>query len=104
MKDAGFARVEKSDARPFFALLARSCSVALRAQCASVSLHAHTVPPSHAESIESAKALSSMWCPAGTPASPEGAHIASPQRRAAADHRLLPFHSRARHCHVTAQS
>ncbi len=59
MKDAGFARVEKSDAH-LRAPCARSCSVALRAQRASVSLHAHTVPPPHAESIESAKVLSSM--------------------------------------------
>jgi hypothetical protein len=41
------------------------------------------------------------WCPAGAPASPEGAHIASP----ASEHlRLIPLHSCALHCHVTAQS
>ena len=46
------------------------CSVALRAQRASVrSLLAHTVPPLHTESIETAQVRSSM-CPAGTPASP----------------------------------
>ena len=40
---------------------ARARSVALRAQRASVrSLHAHTAPPSHTESIESAQVLSSM--------------------------------------------
>ena len=39
----------------------RARSVALRAQRASVrSLHAHTAPPSHTESIESAQVLSSM--------------------------------------------
>ena len=56
------------------------CSVALRAQRASVrSLHAHTVPP-RTRTRSSPLRCFPPWCPAGTPASPEGAHIASRAR------------------------
>ena len=42
------------------------------------SLHAHTAPPSHTESIEPAQVLSSMVPRAGTLASPESAHMRLP--------------------------
>ena len=83
--------------------------------CASVrSLHAHTAPPSHTESIESAQVLSSMvpcWQSGSTHASPFVSHDC--------DFFRVPFRSRAPpptsttpssppprafHCHVTAQS
>ena len=61
MNDAAVWQVARKAPRASRLLLRSSCSVALRAQRASVrSLHVRTVPPSHAESIESAQVLSSM--------------------------------------------
>ena len=96
---------------------------AIRAQRASVrSLHAHTAPPSHTESIESAQVLYSIGhcgfysCISGTNSG--GSTKASPfslttvvffaclsavaRRRRPV--RLPLRHPRALHCHVTAQS
>jgi len=57
----------------------RARSVALCAQRASVrSLHAHTAPPTHTESIESAQVLSSKVPHGLSCNTPEGAHMRSP--------------------------
>jgi hypothetical protein len=98
-------------------LRARARSVARRAQRVRRvrSLHAHTAPPSHTESIESAQVLSSMvpcWHSGSTRASPFASLMTViffrvPFRSRAPPPTSTPPSSpppRAFHCHVTAQS